>query len=211
MTLIRVVLICLTLIPCAVDAQQSECNQLSGTPAQRRASYGTIVGFNTEPQLASYDLSVLGDTLTVGLALHLVGRSDGSGLILEATLQQGLSILQEAFDQARIRFVVLWRDTILSDYFASATVASEEALASALNKPNLINLYYKPSVVGGGGLAAFSESVMEWYNIWLDSACRRNSQYIMIGNLSAGTTTEPHEMGHYFDLAVTVSRTNPAP
>jgi hypothetical protein len=184
---------------------QQSCGSLNGTVEQRRNSYASQVGFNTETQLAGYDLSVNGEWKTVGLALHIVRYTNESGAVAEGDLQQGLQLLQTAFNQARINFVVVIRDTISNDLFTSGGLTNEESMASIYNIQNVVNIYYLPNA-GEPGIAPFSPPVMAWLNVWHDENCARYGQYIIINNSNAGTPTVPHEMGHFFDLFHTHER-----
>ncbi|MGB2869029.1 MAG: right-handed parallel beta-helix repeat-containing protein, partial [Bacteroidota bacterium] len=185
---------------CGINYAYCQVCDWSGTAQNHRDYYDSMVGFNNGSQLAQYDLSVNGATKTVGFAIHIVRFSDESGAFSETNVQDALDALESGFDQARIEFALIKRDTISDDDYASGQLEWDEALANAYNVPNVINIYFMPT--GGDNLATFSPSIQAWMNMFLpEEGCARYGQYVMIRTVTPfAPTVLPHEVGHFFDL-----------
>jgi len=141
-----------------------------------------------------------GDTYTIGLALHIV--TDGNYIIQQSDLDQGLQNLENALATANISFVVAYQDTIqVGSGYDIVDLGEQEALASANNKENLVNIYIVKSLEHGKGVATFSPVQTDWFNDIYPAECERHEQYIFSNITSASEETLPHEMGHFLDMA----------
>ena len=137
-----------------------------------------------------------GEFVYVPLALHVVRRSDGSGGLSQAQLDQAAIDVNIGFDVMGVRFCQAGPvDYIDNDnfYFNTNSTAMINALRSTNVVPGAINVYFVPNPRIGTsaicGISSFTFSAVQ--GIVMNNACT---------GLASNPSTYPHEIGHYFDL-----------
>lgn len=156
---------------------------------------------------------------TIGVYVHVITRSDGTGAVSAASVDEQIAVLNRAFAgtaypggtgaDTGFRFVLAGRDTTVSDaWFAQETFADEVAMKTALKQggPADLNVYttsgggflgwaYYPSIVGRTQYAVLDGVVVHFGSLPGGSLPRYN-----LGQ------TVTHEVGHYLGLAHTFEK-----
>lgn len=131
----------------------------------------------------------------VRLAFHVVRRSDRSGGIPLARLNQAVLDANAAFAGSGMRFCMASLDYIDDDAFYDQvdTMAEIDALRSVNVVPREVNCYFVEELAyeagGLNGISSFTFSPVQ-------GIVYRNSAV----GLPENSSTVPHELGHYFDL-----------
>ncbi len=152
---------------------------------------GTHSGSGSYPQKLSesrIDLDAV-EMVDIALAIHIVTDSNGEGGINPSAGSTIASQLTSWFSGAMMRFFVLTIDSVRNDHFYSPGPQneSEDDDLSEINVvANAINMYLLPNYRHGGtGTFASHETG------------NRTTQSVIIKNANVGSTTVPHEVGHY--------------
>lgn len=164
---------------------------LTPTPAEAQLVRGRMaIGLYDAPALRG------APDVLVPLTVHVIRRSDGTGGLSAASVQQAIDAANDVWLGSGIQFCVPGA-TIFHDsdaiYFNTDTRAELDAMRTLDSVPATINVYFanNPRFELGSicGIASFTFSPV---------------QGIVVGNdcvPSAGNpSTLPHELGHYFDL-----------
>lgn len=145
-----------------------------------------------------YEIKGVGEDafLYVPLTFHVVRRTNGTGGLSMARLDQALIDANVAFAPASIAFCRPGPiDYIDSDefYFNVNTMAEIDQLRTTNVVPNTINIYFTEELFIGTsslcGISAFTFSPVQ--GIVMRNSCTA---------LPTNRSTFPHEIGHYFDL-----------
>lgn len=174
------------------DAPVLEC-PMSPTPEQvERVLADLEAGLYDAPPLAERG----GQAVTIGLAFHVVRRSDGTGGLTEERLAAAVEHSNEAFEPANIRFCRPQSTRYIDSddfYFGINTLREIDLLRQTNPFPGVINIYCTEildSEFGPlGGISSFTFSGVQ-------GIVMRNSH---VGT-ATNSTTVPHEIGHYFNL-----------
>ena len=132
----------------------------------------------------------------IPVAFHVVRRSDGSGGLSEARINQALRDLNQQYEQVGFRFFrfrdgdAYWLHEIFSDNFYNGT--NSNAMYNQLRQQgpvaNAVNIWFVPNT-GLCGLSSFPNSGVQ--GTIMDNAC---------SGVSGNSSTIAHEVGHYFFL-----------
>ncbi|MFN0158600.1 MAG: hypothetical protein ACKVRP_11090, partial [Bacteroidota bacterium] len=180
-------------LPLQVIAQPSLC----GTPSVGSTPCDIIKGpvpYVNATQLPFVD---------IGIAIHIVRDGNGGGG-WEGAPQPAINAVNSFFAGARMRFFIVKIDMIDSDQFAEipgtdGNPPKEDSLSRINVVENAINVYLVP-VFNPCGKGTFTSDVLPYLG---DG---RIEQSIIVNNSCFGTSTFPHEVGHYFNLLHTFER-----
>jgi len=159
---------------------------------------GTIITSSMPLSLAKgaayVDLNAV-DFVDIGVAVHIVRNSNGTGGLSPALVDGILANLNASFSSAKMRFFMVSLHYIDDNYFAVApgisTPQKEDELTAENNAANVVNLYFVPYHYAAG-TGTFSPEYQQYTN--------RTTQSVIIQKDSATLATTPHEFGHYFNL-----------
>lgn len=131
----------------------------------------------------------------IPMTFHIVRTSGGSGGIAPSQVNQALADLNDAFVQAGMEFFQSGPLDYINDsnfYFSLNTQAEADALRQINVAPNVINVYFVPSLFVTQSLCGLSSFTFD------------PVQGIIMASPCAGTpsnkSTFAHEVGHFFDL-----------
>lgn len=161
---------------CATEVTQEQQDYMNATRAARDDLYNS--------------LDVEEGVFTVPIQLHIIRNDDGTGGIDNLDVLGELSIVNSAYSSF-MRFqqckLVNYIDSTKYMSFIGLRSTKESELTSNNNVPNVLNIYFAPSVSGCG-----------WATFPADKATR---DFIVIENdCATNTSTFAHEIGHYFNL-----------
>lgn len=190
---VAVVVVTLFAATAAVRAEQGTVDcPMSPTPEQ----VGTVLADLAAGLYEAPPQAERGGVIQVGIAFHVVRRSNGTGGLTEDRLAAALVDTNEAFASANIRFCrPVPTRYIDSDefYFFINSFSEIDRLRRTDPVPGLINIYCTEvldSELGPlGGISSFTFSDVQ-------GIVMRNSHVGVPTNRS----TVPHEVGHYFNL-----------
>ncbi len=121
---------------------------------------------------------------------HIVAKSDGTGGAGLKRIFESHCELNQAYNQFDIAFYIAGIDTVMNTALWNYQNQSLGYQAfNQNNEPNVCNIYVNGNLPGLCGFATFPNSAPNGGGIFLNSAC-----------MGSGTTTLPHEMGHYLGL-----------
>jgi hypothetical protein len=149
-----------------------------------------------EAMLESFAAPRSDEIITIPLALHVVRRSDGTGGIALAYVEQALEDANAGF--ASVGFVFCQKGDIIyvdddAHYYDIDTLYDINRLRAESVVENAINVYFTPNLVYNGnqicGISSFSYSPVQ--GVVMHNACT---------GVPHNPSTFPHELGHYFDL-----------
>lgn len=158
---------------------------------------GTVLPESFKAEYAAKDRShydqLMGQrsgTRYVPVYYHIVAKSDGTGGAGLKRIFESHCELNQAYNQFDIGFYIAGIDTILS---TSLWNYQNQYLGyqafNQYNEANVCNIYVNGNLPGLCGFATFPNSGSNGGGIFLNAEC-----------MGTGTTTLPHEMGHYFGL-----------
>lgn len=132
------------------------------------------------------------------LYIHIVKTSEQQNLINTAAITQAISILNNKFATAKIRFAIKGTQNIISNRFTNFNENDQPFLLNQYKRNGFINIFIFSSVAASNGQA------LNGYTTF-----GRGDDFIMMtaGALQNGTTLA-HETGHYFLLYHTHGKTN---
>ncbi|MBK7149705.1 MAG: T9SS type A sorting domain-containing protein [Bacteroidetes bacterium] len=121
---------------------------------------------------------------------HIITKSDGTGGVGYKPIFESHCELNEIYNVFNIGFYIAGIDTIknttLWEY--QSQFLGYQAF-SQYNEPNTCNVYVNGNLPGLCGFATFPNTAPGGGGIFMDDGC-----------MGTGTTTYPHEMGHYMGL-----------
>ncbi len=133
-----------------------------------------------------------GEILSYPIKVHILRRSDGTGGLTVAELDEMLERLNEIYLDAKITFYMCGDiNYIDDDNYYDYSELDETALAGANDVANVCNIYFCNSVTNdeGGGLCGYAYyPTSSRDRVFMDNGCAKNG------------STLAHEMGHYFYL-----------
>jgi hypothetical protein len=132
----------------------------------------------------------------IPIQFHVVRRSNGTGGISRALLNQELAALNTYYINSNLQFFLCDSiNYIDDDNYYSFDTNDENTLISAYNRADVINVYFFGSIPGLCGYTYFP-------------AASNNKDLIMMANGCANGSTLVHEVGHFFSLYHTHGKTN---
>ncbi len=130
----------------------------------------------------------------IPLKVHVLRRSDGSGGISNADLNQTIVSANINYYPASIQFYLCGEpDYINSDTYYDYNYNQEDGLCAGNDVVNAINVYYLDSITFGtdGNVSGYA---------YYPSSMRQSNRVFVTNTGSDGSRALSHEMGHYFGL-----------
>ncbi len=159
-----------------------------------KTPYASSVPLSLGKGSAYEDLSTV-DWVDVGLGIHIIRQTNGTGGLDPNLVSSIVSNLNAAYSGAKIRFFVHTQDLVNNDYYyvGNFDSAKEDQLAAQYNVSNVINIYFVPNY-DAYGRATFTSDIGQALG---DD---RREQSVIVRNDAASGSTTPHEVGHYLNL-----------
>ncbi len=130
----------------------------------------------------------------IPLKVHVLRRSDGTGGISDADLNQTVVSANINYHAAFVQFYLCGEpDYINSDTYFNYNYDQEEALCGPNDVQNAINVYYFNSVTFG------TDANISGY-AYYPSSLRQSNRVLLANSSIANNRTLSHELGHYFGL-----------
>ena len=130
----------------------------------------------------------------IPLKVHVLRRSDGTGGISDADLNQTIVSANINYRPASIQFYVCGEpDYINNDTYFNYNYNQEEELCGPNDVLTAINVYYFNSITFG------SDANISGY-AYYPSSLRQSNRVLLANSAIANNRTLSHELGHYFGL-----------
>lgn len=133
--------------------------------------------------------------LNIPIKAHIVRQSNGIGGLPISELNKAITIMNSKFANANMQFFLCGSiNYIDNNTFYNFHVANHNAITTAHDVPNAINIYFFGTISGVCGYTYFPNP--NGANIMINNNCVTN------------TVTLSHEMGHFYALYHTHGKTN---
>ncbi|MCC7431767.1 hypothetical protein IT568_13075, partial [bacterium] len=135
--------------------------------------------------------NLLNSTFLLPVTLHVIRTSAGTGGIGASQQTQGITDLNTYFTGTGIQFYQASSTHYINSdvYYSIDNDAERNAVRTANNVANTINLYVASYAQGSCGISSFTFSGIQ--GIVFDDDCY---------GVTSNPSTVPHEVGHYFEL-----------
>lgn len=136
--------------------------------------------------------------VSIPLTIHLISRTNQTGVISEQELNRAVEELNEQFAVANVQFFICSTHLIANDDYYDFNKGLETEVTRRYNISGTLNLYFVNNIIGPGGLIcgyAYLPST-DKHHMFLTNDC-----------VTQGTT-HLHEMGHYLGLYHTHGKFN---
>lgn len=155
---------------------------------------------NAESQNSQTSSSSNSTILYFAIQHHYIRPSSGTSNLPTLSFEKSIDNLNNAFKETRIQFYACGSANVINSdtYYNFVASSSEASLMSAHQNPDAINIYYFNSIFtsNNGYVAGYA-----YYP-------EVNKNFIAIKSDNAATSTEAHELGHFFGLPHTFETAN---